>query len=143
MSHPTDVRLRSTVPAFLVSDVDHTARWYAEELGFRTAGLFPSQPPSAWASLQRDGAEIMLQLLPGYQHPDLYHRRPGGVWHAYSRTTGVHRLYQDVQGKPYVRMTLRRQPYGDWEFEVVDPNGYVLAFGGDEHVPEAAPPLAG
>ncbi len=24
--------------------------------------------------------------------------------------------------------TRRRQPYGDWEFEVKDPNGYVLVF---------------
>jgi hypothetical protein len=23
---------------------------------------------------------------------------------------------------------LRKQPYGDWEFEVRDPNGYVLVF---------------
>ena len=29
-----------------------------------------------------------------------------------------------------------RQPYGDWEFEVIDPSGYVLVFGGDETVPE-------
>jgi len=26
---------------------------------------------------------------------------------------------------------LKRQPYGDIEFEVRDPNGYVLVFGGD------------
>jgi len=25
-------------------------------------------------------------------------------------------------------MPLRKQPYGDWEFEVKDPNGYVLVF---------------
>ncbi len=24
--------------------------------------------------------------------------------------------------------TRRRQPYGDWEFEIKDPNGYVLVF---------------
>ena len=25
-------------------------------------------------------------------------------------------------------MPLRKQPYGDWEFEVKDPNGCVLVF---------------
>jgi len=25
-------------------------------------------------------------------------------------------------------MTLRQQPYGDWEFEIKDLNGYVLVF---------------
>jgi len=29
-----------------------------------------------------------------------------------------------------VQMPLRHQPYGDWEFEVRDLNGYVLVFGG-------------
>jgi hypothetical protein len=28
-------------------------------------------------------------------------------------------------------MTLRKRSYGDWEFEVQDPNGYILVFGGD------------
>jgi hypothetical protein len=27
-------------------------------------------------------------------------------------------------------MLLKQQRYGDWEFEVRDPNGYVLVFGG-------------
>jgi hypothetical protein len=27
-------------------------------------------------------------------------------------------------------MDLIERPYGDWEFEVRDPNGYLLVFGG-------------
>lgn len=135
--HPTEIRLRASVPTFLVADVDATGRWYAEQLGFWTAGIFPPRPPAAWASLQRDGAEIMLQRLPGYEKPDLYSHRPGGVWHAYFRMTGVRMLYESVRDRPFIKMPLRRQPYGDWEFEVLDPNGYVLVFGGDETVPEA------
>ena len=66
------VELRAVAPAFLVADVNATARWYEEELGFETAGIFPPNPPASWASLERDGVEIMLQRLPGYQKPDLY-----------------------------------------------------------------------
>jgi catechol 2,3-dioxygenase-like lactoylglutathione lyase family enzyme len=138
-SHPAVARLRSAVPAFLVRDVDVTARWYAAHLGFDIAGLFPGQPPASWASLMRDGAEIMLQRLEGYRKPDLYDTRRGGVWHAYIRMSGVRALYETVRDQPFVRMPLRRQPYGDWEFEVEDLNGYVLVFGGDETVPEEAP----
>jgi len=29
-------------------------------------------------------------------------------------------------------MPLKQQPYGDWEFEVRDANGYVLVFGGEQ-----------
>jgi hypothetical protein len=41
-----------------------------------------------------------------------------------------------VRHQPFVKTALRRQPYGDWEFEVEDPNGYVLVFGGDETLSE-------
>jgi hypothetical protein len=74
----------------------------------------------------------MLQRLPGYEKPDLYARRDGGVWNAYIRLTGVHQFYETVRHRPFIRRPLQRQPYGDWEFVVTDPNGYVVVFGGDE-----------
>ena len=134
------IRLVSSVPALLVDDGNATAKWYAEELGFRTAGIFPPHPPATWASLQRDGAEIMLQRLEGYRPPDKYEERPGGVWHVYIRMTGVHRLYDTLRDRRFIKMHLRRQPYGDWEFEVKDLNGYVLVFGGDETLSRAPAP---
>ena len=136
---PANVHLRSAAPVFLVPDVNATAKWYAEHLGFETAGIFPPQPPASWASLQRDGVEIMLQRLPGYAKPDLYTRRRGGVWDAYIRMRGVHAWYETLRDRSFIKLPLTRQPYGDWEFEVVDVNGYVLVFGGDEAI-EAVPP---
>ena len=84
-----------------------------------------------YASLQRGGAEIMLLRIAGYEKPDLSHRRPEGLWDAYFRTTGVQALYESVKGQPFVKMALTRQPYGDLEFELRDPNGYFLVFGGE------------
>ena len=124
------LHLRSAVPTFLVDDVGATARWYAEQLGFRTMGTVPKHEPFGYASIQRDGAEIMLLRLAGYRKPDLADRRPEGHWDAYIRMEGVEELYRTVEGCEFVQMPLTKQPYGDWEFEVRDPNGYVLAFGG-------------
>jgi uncharacterized glyoxalase superfamily protein PhnB len=107
-----------------------TARWYADNLGFSTAGTVPKQEPYAYASLQRGGAEIMLLALADYQKPDLRARRPSGLWDAYIRVDGVRRLYEPLQDQALIHMPLTHQPYGDWEFEVRDPNGYVLVFGG-------------
>jgi catechol 2,3-dioxygenase-like lactoylglutathione lyase family enzyme len=136
MPHPAQIRLMSSVPVFLVDDVNATADWYREHLGFETAGIFPRQGPAGWASLQRDGAEIMLQRLQGYRKEHVYERRAGGVWDAYFRLTGVVKFYETVKGKPFVKKALEREPYGDWDFEIVDVNGYVLVFGGDERVSE-------
>jgi catechol 2,3-dioxygenase-like lactoylglutathione lyase family enzyme len=125
------IRVMAAVPTFLVPDVARTARWYLEHLGFRTAGTFPKQEPYAYASLQRDGAEIMLLSLAGYEKPDLSTRRPEGLWDAYIRMRGLHQLYEAVRSEAFVQMPLKQQPYGDWEFEVRDPNGYILVFGGE------------
>ena len=122
------IQLKAAVPTFLVADVGRTAQWYAEALGFRTAGRVPAQEPYAYASLQRDGVELMLLRLPGYQKPDLTGQRPAGVWDAYVRMQGVHAFYETIRGHPFIRAPLTKQPYGDWEFEVQDPNGYILVF---------------
>ena len=126
------IDIRTAVPTFLVPDVARAARWYADHLGFTVAGTSPKTEPYAYASLRRGGAEIMLLALPGYEKPDLRSRRPEGHWDAYVRMGGVRALCEVVRDREFVAMTLRRQPYGDWEFEVRDPNGYVLAFGGGE-----------
>ena len=135
MTHPSapphpDVLIRSVVPTFLVADVAGTARWYAANLEFHTAGTVPEQEPYVYASLMRGPAEIMLLALADYQKPDLRARRPSGLWDAYVRVDGVHTLYEAWEGKPFLQTPLAHQPYGDWEFEVRDPNGYVLVFGG-------------
>jgi uncharacterized glyoxalase superfamily protein PhnB len=124
------IHIKAAVPTFLVADVGSTARWYADSLGFRTAGVVPATEPYVYASLQRDDAELMLLHLVGYQKPDLTARRPQGVWDAYVRMDGVRAFYEAVQGEAFIHTPLKQQPYGDWEFEVRDPNGYILVFSG-------------
>lgn len=120
-------KLKKAAPTFPVADVDATIRWYETELGF-TSYPFPERPPYVFASVCRDNVEIMFQRIDGYQKPDLYKRRSGGVWDAYLRMEGVKEFYEALKGRVEIKMALRKQPYGDWEFEVRDPNGYVLVF---------------
>src|SRR5215472_1389561 len=120
--------MNSAAPTFLVSDVGATARWYHEQLGFDVAGAFPKQEPYVYASLQRGGVEIMLLGLADYQKPDLTALRPSGLWDVYVRMHGLEAFYKSVKHQPFIKMPLARQSYGDSEFEVRDPNGYVLVF---------------
>ena len=120
-------KLASVAPTFPVADVDAAIRWYETELGF-TSHPFPNNPPYVFASVCRDHVEIMFQRIEGYQKPDLYHLRSGGVWDAYIRMEGVKDFYESVKDKVEIKMSLRQQGYGDWEFEVKDPNGYILVF---------------
>jgi hypothetical protein len=43
--------------------------------------------------MTRDAVEIMLQQPGGYEKPDLYEQREGGVWD-YVRMEGVRALYE-------------------------------------------------
>ena len=120
-------KLSKAAPTFPVADVDATIRWYESELGF-TSYPFPDKPPYVFASVCRDDVEIMFQRIESYQKPDLYQRRRGGVWDAYIRLEGVKDFYESVKDTVEIRTSLRKQDYGDWEFEVKDPNGYILVF---------------
>ena len=123
------IALRSAAPAFLVDDVGETLRWYRNALGFE-AFPFPKTPPHVFGILARDGVEIMLQRLEGYHKPRLYDDRDGGVWNAYIRMKGVTALYRRLRRRRDVEFLepLCTQPYGDTEFAIADPNGYVLVF---------------
>ena len=121
--------------AFLVSNVGETARWYRDVLGFEF-DTFPSEEPFEWASVRRDQVEIMLQRAEGYEKPDLDRVRPGGVWNAYFYVTEVDRLFDQIKDRATIRREPSDQPYRLREFEIADPNGYVLVFG--QNIAEAA-----
>src|SRR5258708_5381068 len=118
---------RSVAPCFAVTDISATIRWYEEQLGF-IADPFPATEPYVFAILARDDVEIMLQRVEGFEKADLYQARSGGVWDAYFRVEGVKDLFESVKDETTIVQPLRRQPYGNWEFEVRDPNGYLLVF---------------
>ena len=120
-------KLSRAVPTFPVADVDATLRWYETKLGF-TSYPFPEKPPYVFAIVCRDQVEIMFQRIEGYQKPELYSRRSGGVWDAYIRMEGVKEFYEAVKDTIKIIMPLRKQDYGDWEFEAKDPNGHILVF---------------
>lgn len=119
--------LISTAVCFPVADVGATIGWYKSVLGFNGAG-FPESEPYGFGIVWLGGVEIMFQRLDGYQKPELYPRRKGGVWDAYIRMKDVTEFFNQVKDVVEVKRGLTRQPYGQTEFEVLDPNGYVLVF---------------
>jgi uncharacterized glyoxalase superfamily protein PhnB len=133
-SNEAVIQINSAVPTLLASDVAATARWYVDHFGFRIAGHVPNHEPYVYANVQHGAAEIMLLSLSNYRRPDITSLRPEGLWDVYLRMDGVRTLYQNVRNEPFIKMPLKKQPYGDWEFEVWDPNGYILTFGGDAHI---------
>ena len=119
--------LKHADPAFAVSDVGATMRWYETHLGFK-GEPFPNAEPYEFARLHRDGVEILLQRVEGYNKPNLYHLREIGAWDAFIEVQGVRELYESIRDNVHIMVPLAREIQGDLEFEVTDPNGYVLVF---------------
>ena len=123
------VRLAKATPVFLVRDIASMMQWYREVLGFE-ADHVPKRPPHAFCILRRDAVTLFLQQLDGYQRPDHYGERDGGVWNVYLETVGVQELFATLSQRSDVTLvqTLHRQPYHQTEFEIRDPDGYLLVF---------------
>jgi catechol 2,3-dioxygenase-like lactoylglutathione lyase family enzyme len=116
------MRVAIVVPLFRVADVGRSIAWYREVLGF-AAEPFPAEPPYEFAILRRGPAEIMGRRSAG--------GRPapggGGGWDAYVRMSGgIHALYDALQQRMPIVRRLEIMEYGDTEFEIADPDGYVL-----------------
>ena len=122
------IKFNFAATAFLVSDVGATARWYRDVLGFHF-NTFPDGEPFEWASVRRDNVEIMLQRSEGYRKADFDSLRAGGAWNAYFYIDGVDEMFEAIKDRVTVRRTPEDQPYQLREFEIADPNGYVLVFG--------------
>jgi hypothetical protein len=117
-------RLRNSTVVFLVGDLEGTARWY-RQLGFE-ARLFPP----GFGILRRDDLEIFLQQVDGYRRPADPAAREREAWNVYIETDNVAALLEELTERPDVTITrnLTQQHYGQIEFDVLDPNGYVLVF---------------
>jgi len=122
-------QLQSAAPVFQVADVGATMRWYETHLGFRPHP-FPPNPPHQFCVLVRDRVEIMLQRIEDAAPLDVYRRRGAGVWHVYLRMTGVAALFESIRHNPAIEIAEppHKQPYGDTEFVIRDPNGYLVVF---------------
>ena len=120
------------VPLLRVADVGRSLSWYRSHLGF-VGDPFPETPPHEYAILRSGPAEIMLRrgasaALPG---PRQYN------WDVYLRLEGtpLRELYAALDKLGVVTRRLEQMFYGLAEFEITDPDGYILCL--SQHLAQA------
>jgi len=118
--------LKQAIPLLRVADVARSMEWYRDVFGF-VGDPFPDAPPHEFAILRQGQVELMLRrgLPPPRSGPrqydwDVYLRREG------SRFREVFAAFRD---RGIVTRRLERMPYGLAEFEITDPDGYVICLG--------------
>lgn len=115
--------ITKAVPLLRVTDVARSIDWYRTTLGF-AGDPFPASPPHEFAILRHAQVELMLRRgsPPARSHPRPYD------WDVYLRLDSdrFRDLCATLSQRGIVTRRLERMFYGLAEFEITDPDGYVL-----------------
>lgn len=115
--------IKLAVPLLRVSDVARSIEWYRGTLGF-VGDPFPAKPPHEFAILRHGQTELMLRRAapPVRPQPKPYD------WDVYLRLEGsrFRELFAQLNTRGIVTRRLERMFYGLAEFEITDPDGYVI-----------------
>ena len=117
------ILIEQAVPLLRVADVGRSIEWYRETLGFE-GDPFPPAPPYQFAILRNGETELMLRRG---TPPARAERRPYD-WDLYLRIEGVslRELFAKLSAQGIVSRRLERMFYGLAEFEITEPDGYVI-----------------
>jgi uncharacterized glyoxalase superfamily protein PhnB len=117
--------IRELVPLLSVQDIDHSAAFYRDQLGFEMTTTWVPNGQLLWCRLQRSGSAIMLQQADAEDGP------------AENRGHGVHFYFNcdDVDDlcAEFAQRGLHLNPptlafYGLKQVFLQDPDGYELCF---------------
>lgn len=132
--HPATVEgarghLASISPFFIVKDLQASISHYVERFGFKLDFQGPADDVY-YGHVSRDGIGIMLKTI----HPDVlpvpnHTRHEWARWDACIHTLDPDPLFEEFKqrGASFVK-ELSFIDDGLWGFEVIDGDGYVLAF---------------
>ncbi len=127
----TTRQFHSTAPVFLVADVQASAAYYRDVLGFRYERLWGDPP--CFCMPERDGFVFMLSQVkdPAAVRPNS--AVDGETWDAYAWIRDADALFSEYKSKDVtiVYAPEVREAYGMKEFAIKDLDGYIIAFGQD------------
>ncbi|GAA1516664.1 glyoxalase superfamily protein [Kribbella lupini] len=123
-----DTVVTSARPVLYVADVDASATFYRDQLGFRIDFLHGNPP--FYGSVTRDGATLHLKFVHEPVFAAGVPEREGLIM-AFVETASVRELYAEYQAvDAEIVQKLSKQAWGGTDFIVRDPDGNAIAFVG-------------
>lgn len=120
-------RLTGSSAVLLVADLQRSAAYYRDKLGFEVQ-LY-GEPPDFMAA-DRDGATILMALCSEPEKIVPNWRIVDKIWNVYVRVDGIDDVYAEITGRGTpIDYSIYNAPHGFREFGVSDPDGYDVAFG--------------
>jgi catechol 2,3-dioxygenase-like lactoylglutathione lyase family enzyme len=132
-THGIIMAMTRLVPVLRVADVARSMQWYRDTLAL-AGDPFPAKPPYEFAILRQGQVELMLRRgsPPSRTAPRQYD------WDVYLRREGdrFRDVFAAFNARGIVTRRLEQMPYGLAEFEVTDPDGYVICL--SQHLDDAS-----
>src|SRR5262245_47859696 len=133
---PASENLTQAVPFFMVRDIDASARFYVDSLGFAMTHRWIDEGKLRWCWLCRGGAAVMLQeFWKEGPHASAPNGRLGEGVSTYFLCENAVALYRELTS----RSVPAKRPFvgnGMWVTGVPDPDGYQLLFESPADAPE-------
>ena len=132
--------LKKLTPNLIVSDVERSAAFYRDVLGFTVAATVPDAAPYVFAIVQSGPVEIFLNAPePAIaEYPALKDRPIGGTLTLFIEVAPIQQAYESLKDRVNVVMPLERKWYGVTEFAFEDPDGYLITFAERDRESEAS-----
>jgi uncharacterized glyoxalase superfamily protein PhnB len=123
------MKLTGLTPNLICADIARSLAFYRDVLGFDVTRTVPDEAPFVFVWLTRDGVNVFLNdaatvtaELPGAT--SLVAGKSGVA--LFLHVEDVRGFWAQVQDRAPVVMPIKDQWYGQTEFSVTDPDGYVV-----------------
>ena len=115
-------------PLIYVSDLNKSISFYVDLLGFKPGELYPNKKVPTYAPVYIGESKLMLcQAREGNQkfHP----KGLGGTGlQLFVKVEDVDKIFADIKDKVQIVDNLEIKSWGDREFTIQDPDGYLISF---------------
>ncbi len=122
--------LSKLTPNLVVANVERSAEFYRDVLGFSVQMTVPDAPPFAFAIVTTGSVEVFLNSAESAlsEYPAFASRPIGGTLTLFIEVVNIQEAYEALKGTVDVVMPLEKKWYGVTEFAFLDPDGYIITY---------------
>jgi len=123
-------QINKLTPNLIVSNVEQSAAFYRDVLGFSVQMTVPDAPPYAFAIMTSGPVEVFLNSPEAAyeEYPSFKNQPLGGTMTLFMEVTEIEEVYASLAPQVRVVMPLEKKWYGMTEFGFLDPDGYIITY---------------
>lgn len=115
-------------PLIYVSDLNKSISFYTELLGFKLGELYPNREEATYAPIFIDDYKLMLVLARDSNKKFFPNGLGGSGTQLFIQVEDVGSVWEKTKDEGRVIDPIESKSWGDREFTIKDPDGYLISF---------------